>query len=202
LKLAFSHLNLKFNPFGELDTEQRKLLAVVDIEKIQNSLYNPGVAIQFLADHGRGKTTHLLSLHKLYPEAKYIKIYSGDKPVFESHEIHFIDSIENISKRQRSVLYKKSSSIACTTHTDLGRELNRAGYEVVSIMVSVNDENILKKVFNNRIEYSRRGKGDIPVIDLALINKLKKLYGDDIRSMEHHLYEKFQILERIDDVKV
>lgn len=202
MKLAFSHLNLKFNPFGELNPEQRKQLAVVDIEKIKNILNKPGVAIQFLADHGRGKTTHLLSLHELYPEAKYIKIFSGDKPDFEFHEIYFIDSIENISKKQRNFLYKNSSSIACTTHTDLSRELNRAGYEVVSKRVSLYDENILKKVFNDRIEYSRRGEGDIPVIDLRLINSLKQLYGDDIRSMEHHLYEKFQTLERIDNVKV
>ena len=202
MKLAFSHLNLRFNPFGELNPEQRKQIAAVDIESLKNALNENGVAIQFLADHGRGKTTHLLSLHQHYPEARYLKLYLGDKPDFFHQKIHFIDSIENITKKQRRDLYKKSGSIACTTHTDLSQELSRAGFKVISKTVSLNDVKTLQMIFKKRIEYSRRGAGDVPTVDVCFVNELVKIFGDDIRAMEHHLYEKFQALERIDDVKM
>ena len=99
MRLSFSHLNLKFNPFGELNVQQRKQVCVVDIDSIKDGLKKDGIAIQFLADHGRGKTTHLLSLHKFYPEAEYIKILVGKKPVFTQQSCRFVDSFENLSSQ-------------------------------------------------------------------------------------------------------
>lgn len=202
MKLAFSHLNLKFNPFGELNVEQRKQVCVVNIDSIKNDLNQHGVAIQFLADHGRGKTTHLLSLHKHYPETEYIKIFTGNLPIFTRQKCRFVDSIENLSKKNRKLLYKKSASIACTTHTDLSNELMSAGYQVITKTICQRDDDILKQVFNKRIEHSRRNVGGVPLIENRHIKDLKSRYGDDIRAMEHHLYEKFQCLERIEYVEM
>lgn len=202
MKLVFSHLNLKFNPFGELNAEQRKQVCVVNIDSIKDSLNQHAVAIQFLADHGRGKTTHLLSLHKHYPETEYIKLYAGDQPVFAQQSCRFVDSIENLSKKNRRLLYNKSGSLACTSHTDLSHELKSAGYQVVTKIICQSDEEILKQVFNKRIEFSRRNSGEIPLIKNSHIKNLKFRYGDDIRAMEHHLYEKFQCLERIEYVEM
>ena len=63
LNLPFAHLNLRFNPFGEATPEERAKLAVVDIERFAQRLCAPGFAVQFIGEHGRGKSTHLLALH-------------------------------------------------------------------------------------------------------------------------------------------
>ena len=61
--LAFAHLNLRRNPFGEPLRAERGELAVADrsmLEEWVERLQRPGFAVQFLGGCGRGKTTHLL----------------------------------------------------------------------------------------------------------------------------------------------
>ncbi|RDH84023.1 MAG: hypothetical protein DIZ80_07770 [endosymbiont of Galathealinum brachiosum] len=202
MNLPFDHLNLRFNPFGELTSDQRKQVAFVDIESLTKSLNKEATAIQFLADHGRGKTTHLLSLHDYYSKTEYIKIYQGDKPDFTEQFIRFVDSVENLTKKSRLELYKKTSSIAFTSHADLSKELHKAGFSVTTIKVCMENELTLRDIFTQRIKFAQRNDGAIPVVDQFAIKKLKTLYGDDIRSMEGHLYELFQQMERIENVKV
>ncbi len=202
MKLPFIHLNLRFNPFGELTPDQRKELAVVNIDSLKASLNKEAVAIQFLADHGRGKTMHLLFLHRYYSSAEYIKIYQDDKPAFSMQAVRFVDSVENLSKKSRFDLYNKTSSIAFTTHTDLSGELTDAGFNVITQNICMDDESILNQIFSRRIKYAQRNAGHVPVVNQLAIKKLKTLYGDDIRSMEAHLYELFQSLKRIENVKV
>ncbi|VAW70774.1 hypothetical protein MNBD_GAMMA09-1172 [hydrothermal vent metagenome] len=202
MQLPFLHLNLYFNPFGELDCEQRKQLAVVNLSEYKQSLYNKGLAIQFYADHGRGKTTHLLALHNIYPDAEYIKLYAGDKPEIFLRDILFIDSIENLSKRKRTDLYRNTASIAFTSHTDLSPEIRQAGYQLINIKISVADNMTLKYIFNRRIEYARRTDHSIPVVGMPLIYNLRQRYGDNVRAMEAHLYEIFQNLKGISNVKM
>jgi len=202
VRLPFSHINLRHNPFGELDQQQRVKVAVVDIEKYKHILNKKGHAIQFLADHGRGKTTHLLSLHQYYPTAEYTQLYPGDKPDMSLQVLRFVDSVENLSKQQRIAMYKNSPSLACTTHTDLTKELTGAGYKVENIKVSMRNIETIRLMFNRRIEFSRRYEGNIPLIDTHLVSELIKRFGDDIRAMEHYLYEVFQKMEEIENVKM
>ncbi len=202
MQLAFSHLNLCFNPFGELGAEQRQQLAVVNLLSFEKTLRIKSTAIQFYADHGRGKTTHLLALHKMYSDAQYIKLYAGSQCDIRPRKILFVDSIENISKRQRLRLYKNTDSIAITSHVDLSRELASAGFRVFNNKVSATDNNILLEIFNRRIAYARRNAGDIPVLDMQIIDQLKQLYGDDVRKMEADLYERFQIMQGVESVKM
>lgn len=202
MKLPFSHINLRYNPFGELDQQQRLEVAVVDVDKYKHILKEQGNAIQFVADHGRGKTTHLLSLYQYYLTAEYTQLYPGDKPDMSQHVMRFVDSVENMSKQERLAMYKNSPSLACTTHTDLTKELTAAGYKVFNIVVSLKNIETIRQVFNRRIEFSRRYAGDIPVIDVQIVDKLIKQFGDDIRAMEHCLYEKFQNMEKIENVKM
>jgi len=202
MKLPFIHLNLRFNPFGELTLEQRRDVSIVDIKSLKTCLNKKFVAIQFLADHGRGKTTHLLSLHKEYPASEYIKIQSDDNPRFSPCAIRFADSVENMTKKSRIDLYKKSNSLALTTHADLSKELIKHGFTVITKKISMEDENTLMKIFSRRIKYAQRCEGEVPRINLQAIKKLKHLYKDDVRAMESHLYEKIQCLKGIENVEV
>ena len=201
-RLPFAHLNLRFNPFGELTRKQRFEVAVVDISDLLSLLQKPKQAIQFVADHGRGKSTHLIALHTHFSKAPYTQLHSMDKPEFKHEPLHFIDSIENLSKSSRKKLYKKATSIAITTHIDLSKELFKAGYDVTTKEISLYDPDLLKIALNKRIELARRSDKEIPCLNISAIQKLKRLFGDDIRSMETHLYEIFQLLDGVKNVEV
>lgn len=201
-KLPFVHLNLRINPFGELTQEERAGVAVVDLGELPALLLQERQAIQFVADHGRGKSTHLIKLHQFFKNYPYTQIHCGDKPEVTKNAIHFVDSVENLSKFRRRCLYKKADSIAITTHRDLTRELSTAGFKVHTVHVSLLDDSALQKVFSSRIEFARRGEGDVPTISLASISSLKEIFHDDIRAMESHLYAVFQTLEGVGNVEV
>ncbi|MEL6898457.1 MAG: hypothetical protein AAFP90_20360, partial [Planctomycetota bacterium] len=62
----FAHLNLRRNPFGEITHEERGLLAIVDpvplLQFLADDQTTP-VAIQIIADCGRGKSSTIHALH-------------------------------------------------------------------------------------------------------------------------------------------
>lgn len=191
--LAFESLNLRFNPFGELTGEQWLAVSIVEIKHLIEPLKSPSVAVQFLADKGRGKTTHLRKLHQEFPETPIIKLYIDEKvPKFPKSKLTFVDSFENANKSQRKKIYKKTSSMAFTTHSDLTEELEKQGYKVVTERVSCNSDDKLMSILNARIEIARKEPGSLPLLKMETILQLRKHFGDDIRAMQHHLYEEFQ----------
>lgn len=200
-RLAFSHLNLRFNPFGELNRIQRARVAVVDLEDLPQLLLTPGTALQFVADHGRGKSTHLIALHEQLPQCPYTQIHHGDRPKFSQQDIQFVDSIENLSRFARSRLYKRSRSIALTSHCDLSDELTKAGYLVVTRHITQQCPERIANLLNRRILFARRNPDlRVPLLTSETINRLMQECGTDIREMENRLYETFQIMKEIEDV--
>ena len=199
--LAYSHLNLKINPFGELNREQRARVAVVDIEGLRDALMEPGTAIQFEGNHGHGKSTHLLALHALLPQYPYTQIHTDDKPRFTREDVQFVDSIEHLSRWKRRRLYRRSGSISFTSHSDLSVELEEAGYNVISRHIAQRCPARLTELLNRRIRFARRDKNvPVPLIREATATQLISRFGTDIRAMENHLYEVFQDLKEIQDV--
>jgi hypothetical protein len=71
LQLAYSHLNLRRNPFGEVEFEDIASLAITQVEQYVERLRQPKYAVQFLGEQGRGKTTHLYALRDYFPQAPY-----------------------------------------------------------------------------------------------------------------------------------
>ena len=191
---SFSCLNLRFNPFGELDTEERKQLACVRVADLANYVGSPKTAIQLLGNHGRGKTTHLLALHAHFPEIPYFKIHSGQLISFPKSKGYFIDSIENISLVNRLLLYREIKHLAFTTHKNLNLELKLMGFHVVTRRISQNDPEIIRTILQKRVEFSRETSKPIPVITLTMANELVGRFGDDIRAMEYELYQYFNSL--------
>ncbi len=195
MKLAFEHLNLTQNPFGRLNHIDQRELAIVELGSLPEQLQQPGVAIQFVADHGRGKTTHLKALHQKFATTPYQQIHPGTKAEYAKARIHFIDSIENLSSRERKVLYKNCDSLAYTTHKNMKFELWRNGFTVISVKVSALDPKTIQSIFERRIESCRRNTGATPSISESDIEWLQQQYKDDIRSMEAYLYDIFQTLK-------
>ncbi len=201
-QLPFAHLNLRFNPFGELTREQRAVTAIVELDDIPEHFSKSRIAIQFIGEHGRGKSTHLIALHKRLKHSPYTQIHIGDKPTFSNDDIQFIDSIEMLPAARRKKIYRSTNILAITTHNDLTNELQAAGFEVISKRITVDNEQHIKKIFDKRIELARRNTGSLPDIDINTVRTLITNFNDDIRAMEHHLYEVFQQLQVTGNVKV
>ncbi|MFT5734726.1 MAG: hypothetical protein ACJA2W_001429 [Planctomycetota bacterium] len=198
---AFERLHLCRNPFGELSREERADAACVETEAAAAFL-NDGRrgerrALQFVADHGRGKSTHLIALHaRSFPEAPYTQLHEGS-PVPEPQptaRVDFIDSIETLRWLERRALYRRCETLACTTHRDLGRELRRAGYEVLTVQVGIQSTHDLSIIAHARLAAASLSTGSPPSPSEELLGRLHAEFGDDVRSIEHALYAEYEHL--------
>lgn len=202
-EFAFSSLNLKFNPFGELSDSEWVQSAIVDVDRFVNELEQPNVAIQLIGDHGRGKTTHLKIIHQYFFNQAYLKVFPGGPlPKLNSSDIFFIDSIDHLTLRERKVIYRKCRSIVFTTHQNLSRELEKEEFHIVTEHVSCRCEHKLLRILNRKIEVARLGSGEVPTIEMSLVKDLMARYDDNIRAMQNYLYEYFQDLEGMRSVKM
>jgi len=200
--LPFAHLNLRRNPFGELTPEERAELAVVDVDRFVDRLREPRFALQIVGDCGRGKTTHLLALWARFPRAPYVHVFEGEKPDLPEAEVLFVDDVDQVPTRRRRRLFRRPGSLAMTTHRDLSEELRRAERAFETIDVAGVGEERLLQITERRIEWARRGPGAVPVVGPEGVRRLLERFGDDLRAIEFHLYERFQEMEEVDHVPV
>jgi hypothetical protein len=200
--LAFSHLNLRRNPFGDPSLEERAQLAVLDeLDQWAQFVRTPKSVIQFIGDKGRGKTTRLLALHRQFPDATYLRIGPGERPAIQPSDPLFIDELQNYPRRLRKRLFNCQHSFAIGTHIDHTREYRRAGLRVLTIepALAVSQE-LLTRAFAKRIEWARRAAGQVPQLKADTIAALCYKHGTDIRAMENELYHVFQTLMELRDV--
>ncbi len=201
--LPFAHLNLRFNPFGELTHQERANLAVVEAEVFTKKLNSSCFALQFIAKKGRGKTTHLLALQKYFPDAPYIHYpENGPKPKVTNSDLLFLDEAQRFKPRERMKIWRRKATFVVGTHQDHSREFVKAGLDYESISLEGLSEAKLAKIIRLRLEYARRSEGTIPYFDSLAIKSLINRFDDNIRSIENYLYEIFQDLEEIGCVKV
>jgi len=200
--LPFAHLNLRFNPFGELDPGTRASAALVDTEPLVRHLRAPRRAVQLLGRCGRGKTTHLLALAERIPGARYVRALTDRPLALPPCSVLLLDEADALWWWQRRKALRHASGIALATHRDLSPELRWAGLVPLTVPVGGVEENWLHAVLNRRIECARRGSGPIPRIGRPAVRALIDRHGDDLRAMEIALYERFQALEEGGDVPV
>ena len=204
LTLPFAHLNPRCNPFGEPTFDERGALAVVDLAPAQAWL-TPGQrrALQWIGDSGRGKTTRLLALrHRT--GAPYVRVQlERPGPAFPQAPLLLVDELQHLPPRARRRLYRRGAALAIGTHDDLTRELERAGYAVQTVRV-VDELSVerLEAMLGRRLEWARRGPGPLPQVPTGACRALLDRFGDDVRAIEHHLYERLQAQEEIGDVEV
>ncbi len=197
----FAHLNLRRNPFGEPELSQRAALAVVRVEPFVKRLKQPGYAVQFLGDKGRGKTTHLLAILQHFPNAAYVHIGEGQRPRIPRGQPLLIDEIQRLPRRRRRRVFRRPVSLAIGTHEDVGAELARAGFDVQTVEAAASlDADRLQQILNRRIQWARRSPGPIPSLTIETARELIQRFGDDIRAVEWYMYEVFQDLSGIQDV--
>jgi len=86
-------------------------------------------------------------------------------------------------------------------HIVISHNLKWAGRSVLTLDAArhTTPERI-EKILNDRIKSVRRNSDSIPVVTSATAEKLFAMYGNDLRSMQHHLYDVFQNLGSVQDV--
>ena len=204
--LPFEHLNLRRNPFGELSAEERTQLAIVELkaalDHLQSSYQKRPPVLQVIGEKGFGKTTHLLSIATHFPSASYIHIPEGEYaniPV--DGEPLLIDEAQRLTLWQRLWLFRSRRTLILGTHRDFTLHLKRAGRAVLTLDAArhTTPERV-EQILNDRIKSVRRSSDSIPVVTSATAETLFALYGHDLRSMQHHLYDVFQNLGSVQDV--
>ena len=201
--LPFAHLNLRCNPFGELEPSLRAELAVVEVAPWVRRLKRPGYAVQFVGDRGRGKTTHLLAIGRHFPDAVYVHVGEGERPRIPRGHPLLIDEIQRLPPRRRRRVFRRRVSLAIGSHQDVRAELVAAGFDVETVDVGgLVDARRLREILSRRIEAARRRPGPIPQITSPTAHALIDRFGDDLRAIEWHLYDLFQNLPGIQDVEM
>jgi len=199
--LPFAHLNLSRNPFGEPQRRERAELAVVEVDRFVSRLKQPGYAVQFTGDKGRGKTTHLLAILRRFPRAAYVHVGENERPRIPHGNPLLIDEIQRIPRRRRRRLFRRKVSLALGTHEDHRVELARAGFDVETVEAAASlDAGQLHEILNRRVEWARRGPGPLPCVAVETAQAMIDRFGDDLRAIERHLYEMFQDLPGIENV--
>ena len=190
----YARLNLRRNPFGELTRQERAELAVVDVDRWLGELTQDRTALQFLGPCGHGKTTHLLALGRMLPEAVYVYLpEDGPLPHVPAIRPLLLDEAQRLRLRQREQVFAQGGPLLVASHEDHTRELSRAGYRVVTEHVArAADPQRLQRLLNRRIDASRAGSGPVPWIGQACAIDLHRRFGADIRQIERVLYDEFQ----------
>lgn len=204
-KLAYSNLNLKKNPFGSLSYEDISFTFVLlpEIERIIYKLKKGNFLLQLIGNKGVGKTTQLLGIKTLIKGCTYISdpIHLNVNTLPED-KILLIDEFQNIKKRQIKSLIKSNVCIVSATHKDRSKDFSNRGYIVKNIIIEDIQVSLLQKIIDLRLNrFKRDNSMEIPAIPIKVIEGLSRNYGDNIREIICHLYNKIKNLSEVEDVQ-
>jgi len=191
---GFAHLNLRWNPFGEPDPSERPDLVVGNVSHWVDRLRRPGVAIQFVGEHGRGKSSRLLALHR---NGRFPYYRAGRQVVPIHSGTLLIDEAQQLTWGRRWRVFRACSALALTTHADLSSQLIKAGFTVETVSVCGASAETVAAIFERRLAWARKGDGPLPHVPQQTIEHLLHRFGDDIRGMEACLYDCVQDMTAI-----
>ena len=202
MQLHFEHLNLRYNPFGTLDYKRWSESVI-----IQTSDYLPHIkskqTVLFLGQKGVGKTSYLLGLMRYFEDASYIRL-----PMFFESRVHipdapvlFIDECQRLLPWQFPYVFRKDRKVVLGSHRNHRFELSLFGWKTKVVHVKQKDTQMIHRIFQRKIEQSRRSHAEIPKIEIHHVCYLQHKYGAVIRSMEEELYLIFQSATSVSDVK-
>jgi len=197
LRLAFSHLNMRFNPFGEPSPRER-----ADLASVETSDLPAGEIVQFVGDSGRGKTTHLLALAARHPAAVYLKLEEGQDgwtAALPEGVPFLLDEAQRARPERLRALLRSGRTVALGTHADLSALAPRA---IRTVRVGGWGVSSIGPIVARRIEWARRGPGPVPMVSDTALAVLVSRHGDDLRSLLGELYDVFQTLTEVGPVTV
>ena len=199
IDFAYSRLNLRFNPFGELDRQQRVECAVPKIElrplaDFIASKTRERRAVQFLGSRGSGKTTHLWLLNSLLHDFHYLHIPEGATRSLPQRSHLMIDEAQRMTWWQRRNSFKEARRVILGTHRCYAARLRRLGFNTVTVQLdTLPKADWLASLLKQKIDYAIRcpENADLTIAPNDVAN-LRDQYGHNIRQIERHLYEVIQ----------
>lgn len=197
LRLAFSHLNLRVNPFGEPSVEDRARLALVDCDSLAE-----GEIVQFIGESGRGKTTHLLALASRHEDAVYEKLEEGQDRWVATPPLNapfLLDEAQRARPEHLRALLSSGRTLALGTHDDL---CGLAPCPIHTVRVGGVGAEKLAAIVARRIDWARRGPGPVPSVSRSALTALQTRHRDDVRGIIGELYDVFQTLREVGPVPV
>ena len=194
LGLPFEHLNLRRNPFGELPSEERAMVALRD----ETVTLGEGEIGQVIAERGRGKSTLLWSLAASEPGATYARVAVDTRvpSADPTGSLYLLDEADLLGRRQLGWLLDRCRRALLATHEDLA---GRAGRALRTFRLPALTAARLRAIVARRIEHVRRGPGPVPQPSDRLLHDLLRRHGDDLRAVQDELYDRFQRLKGVDD---
>jgi len=205
----FAHLNLRFNPFGEIDIDDRARAAIIDYQPwVEKLLKNEKFILQFSGDCGRGKSTHLhalkMHLQEHFPDTSYTYYPEDETPRIlpKKSSLLILDETQRIPKRLRQKLWKRDCALIIATHEDHSQEFIQHGREFEHVALEGLSAEKLRRVLEGRLELARRTPAALPYFTEETIQNLIHQFGDDIRAIEHYLYDVFQTMKEVGDVVI
>ncbi|MEL6348358.1 MAG: hypothetical protein AAFV53_34930 [Myxococcota bacterium] len=195
---GYAHLNLRWNPFSEPLPEDRLALVVGDVSSMASTLSTGRVCIQLMGDHGRGKTSRLLALKRTLG-APYVRL--RDSHHIPAAPVVLLDEGELLWRRPWWRL-RRCGAAAVSTHRDLSVMMRALGFSVVTRSVRGLSLDGLVAMVDHRLRWAQREEGPVPGVPLRTLRALLATYGDDVRTIEDVLYDRFAQLEEIGDVEV
>lgn len=187
----------RFNPFGGLtDAEvRRSIVPRACCTEICDWIESGKPGIRELAGpKGRGKTTHLVYLHELFPENPLFLLREKFRPAIgavPAGSLVFIDSIHHLPLAVRLRLYRRYR-IILTTHHRRAWEYLLAGAAFQSFPIRGLDEAYLTQIIQHRIQLALAPQILAEfTLESAYIRSLLRKYGDDVRGIMNHLYDAY-----------
>lgn len=155
---------------------------------------DPKTALQFVGPCGHGKSTHLLAITAMIPDAPYIYLpEDGPHPPIPTHRPLLIDEAQRLEIRERRSIFRAGGPLVLGTHDDLSEELVRFGFHVSTVPVAIGrSPDQLVKILNTRIDAFRLSNSDVPRVEHDQAVALLREYGSNIRLIEQFLYDEFQ----------
>lgn len=190
--------NFKYNPFSGILEDDIEAILVPQfngsdiINKINNS---ESLAIEFIGRQGRGKTAHLMFLHKKmedYPLFLLDEKTEATELLNNKANIIFIDSIHHLSFSDRVKIFKAKKTVIYTTHWSRKMTCLLANKNKHTIRFKGINEKTLYKILNKRLRLASYGDFEKNTISTNEVKELINTFGDNYRAILNHLYEKYQ----------
>lgn len=195
--LAFAHLNLTRNPFGQFSPNVLAELARKDAPRVVE-----GEALQIVALKGRGKTTWLHAIEAANPGCIRATVDLHSRlaaPAPRDGAVYLLDEADFCEPAQLRDLARSARTLVLATHSDLAPRVARPLRTVRTPPLTADR---LHSIVERRIECCRRGPGATPMPSTAQLASLLEEHGDDLRAILDRLYDALQALQGDEDASL
>ncbi|MEO1171706.1 MAG: hypothetical protein AAFX94_06600 [Myxococcota bacterium] len=146
--------------------------------------------LEILADAGHGKSSHLLALARVHPDARYIYVPEGESRIDTTPvPLLLLDEAQRVRSRLLRRLVAAGTTLVMGTHEPMAPRL-RTTVRRWSLPELTLDR--LRAIVERRIDYARAAEGScLQISDDTLLSLIAQFQGN-IRAIEDALYDRVQ----------